>query len=74
MSDACPSVGCPIDVVSSLYFFNQSFCIEYASMTTLYNFQFPESLKIIFCWDADVRYKWVSINISYNWFWVDGGN
>ena len=36
------------EVVSSLYFFNQSFYIEYASMTTLFNFQFPESHKIIF--------------------------
>ena len=26
-------------------------------MTTLFNFQFPESHKIIFCWDADVRPK-----------------
>ena len=26
-------------------------------MTTLFNFQFPESHKILFCWDADVRPK-----------------
>ena len=26
-------------------------------MTTLLNFQFPESHEIIFCWDADVRPK-----------------
>ena len=26
-------------------------------MTTLFNFQFPESHKIILCWDADVRPK-----------------
>ena len=26
-------------------------------MTTLFDFQFPESHKIIFCWDADVRPK-----------------
>ena len=26
-------------------------------MTTLFNFQFPESHKIIFCWDAHVRPK-----------------
>ena len=46
------------DVVSSLYyFFNRLFCIEYASMTTLFNFQFPESHKIIFWWDTDVGPK-----------------
>ena len=55
MSKACP--GLPEVVSSSLYFFNQSFRIEYASMTTLFNFQFPESHKILFCWDADVRPK-----------------
>ena len=26
-------------------------------MTTLFDFQFPESHKITFCWDADVRPK-----------------
>ena len=26
-------------------------------MTTLFDFQFPESHKIFFCWDADVRPK-----------------
>ena len=26
-------------------------------MTTLFDFQFPESQKMIFCWDADVRPK-----------------
>ena len=26
-------------------------------MTTLFNFQFPESYKIFFSWDADVRPK-----------------
>ena len=55
MSKACP--GLPEVVSFSLYFFNQSFRIEYASMTTLFNFQFPESHKILFCWDADVRPK-----------------
>ena len=55
MSKACP--GLPEVVSSSLYFFNQSFRIEYASMTTLFNFQFPESHKILFCWDADARPK-----------------
>ena len=44
-------------VSSSLYFFNHSFRIEYASMTTFFDFQFPESHKIFFCWDADVRPK-----------------
>ena len=56
MSKACPSEGCPKSY-RPLYFFNQSFRIEYASMTTLFNFQFPESHKILFCWDADVRPK-----------------
>ena len=53
MSNACPSVGSPRSY-RLIYFFNQSFCIEYASMT-LFDFQFPESHKIILCWDADVR-------------------
>ena len=56
MSYACPSVGCPKSY-RPLYFFGQSIRIEYASMTTLFNFQFPESLEISFCWDADVRPK-----------------
>ena len=53
---AYPSVSCPKSY-RPLYFFDQLFCIEYASMTTLFQFQFPESHKIIFCWDADVRPK-----------------
>ena len=52
-----PLRGLPEVVSSSLYFFNQSFRIEYASITTLFDFQFPESHKIFFCWDADVRPK-----------------
>ena len=56
MSNACPSVGIPKSY-RLIYFFNQSLCMEYASMMTLFNFQFPESHKIILCWDADVRPK-----------------
>ena len=55
MSNVCPSVGSPKSC-RLIYFFNQSFCIEYASMS-LSSFQFPESHKIILCWDADVRPK-----------------
>ena len=56
MSNACPLV-CSPKSYRLIYFFNQSLCIEYASMATLFNFQFPKSNKIILCWDADVRPK-----------------
>ena len=41
---AYPSVSCPKSY-RPLYFFDQSFCIEYTSMTILFQFQFPESYK-----------------------------
>ena len=60
-----PLRGLPEVVSSSLYFFfKQSFHIEYASMTSLFDFQFSESHKIIFCWDADVRPKFEMHPIS----------